>query len=192
MVKVRKVLTHQTRRSFGCRPSLTPKTGASASSTAAARAKRSATPVNGGTPRSPTRITAHVVLQMRIRSARTAQVRARDGFTLRIDLVQHPWVRNGLAQVRQPGHPGHEALDPHAEAAMRKRSILTDIKIPLERLDRQVVLLDAPQQEIVIVDALAAADDLAIPLGRQQVEAEHHVRVLRIGLHVEGLERRRE
>src|SRR3954453_9107022 len=192
MVKVRKVLIPQTRRSFGCCPSLTPKTGASASSTAAARAKRSATPVNGGTPRSPTRITAQVVLQMRIRSARTAQVRARDGFTLGIDLVQHPWVRDGLAQVRQAGHPGHEALDSHAEAAVRKRSILTDIKIPLERLDRQVVRLDALEQQVVIVDALAAADDLAVPFRRQQVEAEHHVRVLGVGLHVEGLERRRE
>src|SRR5436305_14813090 len=185
MVKVRKALIPQTRSSFGCRPSLTPKTGVRASRTAAAMPKRSATPANGGTPRSPTRITAQVVLQMRIRSARAAQVRARDGFTLGIDLVQHPGVRDGLAQVRQPGHPGHEALDAHAEAAVREGPVLADVEVPLEGLDRQVVLLDALQQEIGIMDALAAADDLAVPFGRQQVEAEHHVRVLRVGLHVE-------
>src|SRR5436305_8046417 len=192
MVKVRKVLIHQMRSSFGCRPSRTPKTGASASSTAEAMAKRSATPVNGGMPRSPTRITAQVELQMRMRSDRTTQVRAREGFTLGIDLVQHPRVRDGLAQVRQPGHPGHEALDPHAEAAVREGPVLADVEIPLEGLDRQVVRLNTLQQQIMIVDALAAADDLAVPFGRQQVEAEHHVRVLRVGLHVEGLERRRE
>ena len=48
------------------------------------------------------------------------------------------------------------------------------------------------EQQVVVVDALAAADDLAVALGREHVEAEHHVRVLGIGLHVEGLERRRE
>src|SRR4051812_10162149 len=100
MVKVRKALTAQTRRSFGCRPSLTPKTGASASSTAEARAKRSATPANGGMPRSPTRITAQVVLQIRIRSARTAQVRARDDFT-DLQVVLQIRIRSArTAQVR--------------------------------------------------------------------------------------------
>src|SRR5436305_6649693 len=188
MVKVRKVLIHQMRSSFGRRPSRTPKTGASASSTAEAMAKRSATPVNGGMPRSPTRITAQVVLQMRMRSARTAQVSAREGFTLGIDLVQHPGVRDGLAQVRQPGHPGHEALDPHAEAAVREGAVLADVEVPLEGFDRQVVLADLFEQEVVVVDALAAADDLTVAFGGNEVEPEDQIRVLRVGLHVEGLE----
>ena len=47
---------------------------------------------------------------------------------------------------------------------------------------RQVVLLDALQQQIRIVDALAAADDFAVAFGRQHVHAQRHFRPLRIGL----------
>ena len=63
--------------------------------------------------------------------------------TLRIDLVQHPRVRDRLAQVRQAAHPGDEALEAHAEAAVREGAVLADVEVPLEGLDRQVVLLDA-------------------------------------------------
>src|SRR3954449_7456219 len=166
MQKVRKALTHQMRRSFGTRPSFTPRTRARASSAAEAMAKRSARPVNGGMPRSPTRITAQVVPQMRIMRPRMAQVRARDGFTmdlvgrphgaalavtlriLRIYLVEHPRIGDGLAQVGETRHPGHEALDPHAEAAVREGAVLADVEVPLEGLNRQAVLLDAPQQQV--------------------------------------------
>jgi hypothetical protein len=37
--------------------------------------------------------------------------------------------------------------------------------------------LDTAQQQIVIVDTLAAADDLAMPLGRQDVDAQGAVGV---------------
>ena len=39
----------------------------------------------------------------------------------------------------------------------------------------------------MVVDTLAAADDLAVTLGRQQVERERAARVLGVGLHVERL-----
>ncbi len=81
MAKVSSELAIQRRHSFGLRPSFTPRSGASASSAAEARAKRRATPVNGGMPRSPIRITAQVVLQIRMSPARAAQVRARVDFT---------------------------------------------------------------------------------------------------------------
>src|SRR6185312_4395874 len=199
-MKVQEAFAHQSQRSVRLRPSLTPKTGARASSAAEAMAKRSATPVNGGNPRRPTRMTAQVVPQIRISAARDAQVRNRPGFgvptllggTSGIDLVQHPRIRNGLPQVRQAGHPGHEPLDAHAEAAVGERPVFTDVKIPLERLDGEVVLLDAREQQVVVVNPLAAADDLAVALGRQQVETQHGLRILRVGLHVEGLERCRE
>src|SRR6185312_13907999 len=197
-MKVQEAFAHQSQRSVRLRPSLTPKTGARASSAAEAMAKRSATPVNGGNPRRPTRMTAQVVPQIRISAARDAQVRNRPGFgvptllggTSGIDLVQHPRIRNGLPQVRQAGHPGHEPLDAHAEAAVGERPVFTDVKIPLERLDGEVVLLDAREQQVVVVNPLAAADDLAVALGRQQVETQHVLQFGGVALqHLEVLPR---
>ena len=46
-------------------------------------------------------------------------------------------------------------------------------------------------QQIEIGDALAAADDLAVALRRQDVDAERDFRAVRIRLHVERLHLRR-
>ena len=51
--------------------------------------------------------------------------------------------------------------------------------------------LYALQQQVVIANALRAADDLAITLRRQHVNAERQIRALRIGLHVKRLHLRR-
>ncbi len=51
--------------------------------------------------------------------------------------------------------------------------------------------LDAREQQVVVVDALRPADDLAVALGRQHVHAQRLRRVGGIGLHVERLDRRR-
>ena len=42
------------------------------------------------------------------------------------------------------------ALDAHAEPAMRHRAVAPQVEIPLERFLRQLVLLDALQQQIEI------------------------------------------
>src|SRR4051812_36837091 len=59
-----------------------------------------------------------------------------------VDLIQHARIRDRLPEVRQAAHPGDEALDPHAEAAVREGSVLAHVQVPLEGLDRQVVLAD--------------------------------------------------
>ena len=87
--------------------------------------------------------------------------------------------------------PGDDALDAHAEAAVRHGAVAAQVEVPLERLLRQVVLLDPLQQQIVVVEALAAADDLAVAFGREHVDAERDVGPLGIGLHVERLDRGR-
>ena len=46
--------------------------------------------------------------------------------------------------------------------------------IPVERFARQVVLFQALQQQIQIVDALAAADDFAVAFGRNHIHAQRH------------------
>jgi hypothetical protein len=51
------------------------------------------------------------------------------------------------------------------------------------------VLVDAPRQQFERRHALAAADDLAVALGRQAIARQAEPRVGRIGLHVERLHR---
>src|SRR5947208_79023 len=108
----------------------------------------------------------------------------------RVEPVEGARVGDGLAQVMDAGDPGDEALDPHAEAGVRHRAVLADVEIPAERLQWQTLLLDPAEEKIVIVDALAAADDLAVSLGRQDIDAQGAVRRLRVGLHVERLDGR--
>ena len=50
------------------------------------------------------------------------------------------------------------------------------------------MVLDAGFEEVVIVDALRAADDFAVAFGREHVDAEGLGGVVRVGLHVEGLD----
>ena len=71
------------------------------------------------------------------------------------------------------------------------RAVAAQVEVPLERLLRQLVLLDALQQQVEVVQALAAADDLAVALGRQHVDAQRAIGLVRIRLHVERLHRRR-
>src|SRR5207245_5329744 len=56
---------------------------------------------------------------------------------------------------------------------------------------RELVIANALQQQVVIANALRSADDLAVALGRQHVNAERQLRTLRIRLHVKRLHLRR-
>src|SRR6185503_12164594 len=93
----------------------------------------------------------------------------------RIQPVKHPRIRNRLAHVFELADPRYDALDAHAEAAMRHGAVAAQIEIPLEGLLRQVVFLDPLQQQIEIRQTLAAADDFAVSLGREHVDAERQV-----------------
>ena len=97
----------------------------------------------------------------------------------------------GMASRRCSSPQIHDthALDAHAEAAVRDGAEAAQVEVPLERLLRQAVLLDPLQQQVVVGDALAAADDLAVALRREHVDAERDLRTLRIRLHVERLHR---
>ena len=79
---------------------------------------------------------------------------------LRVDLVEHPRERNAFADVLRPGDPGHRPLDPESEPRVGNGPVLPQVEVPLERFPRQVVLLQAVLEELVVVDALRAADDL--------------------------------
>jgi hypothetical protein len=74
--------------------------------------------------------------------------------------------------VLEAADPADAALDAHAESAVRHGAETAKVEIPLERFLRQVVFLDALQQEVEVVEALAAADDLAVAFRRQDIDAQ--------------------
>src|SRR5204862_28400 len=77
------------------------------------------------------------------------------------------------------------------EAGMGNRAVPAQVDVPLVRLERQVVRPQALEEQPFVVDALPPADDLAVPLGRQNVDAQGNLRPLQVGLHVERLDLRR-
>src|SRR6185437_14948537 len=81
---------------------------------------------------------------------------------LRLDPVDRARERNCLPHVLEAANPAHHPLDSHAEAAVRHAAEAAQIEVPLDRFGRELVLLDALHQQAQVVDALAAADDLAI------------------------------
>ena len=68
---------------------------------------------------------------------------------LRVHAVQHARKWNRLPHVIEGAHPGHHALDAHAEARVRHAAVAAQVEIPLERLARQLVLIDARAQQFV-------------------------------------------
>src|SRR5436190_8474680 len=116
---------------------------------------------------------------------------ARKPVKSRTQSFEHARERDRLADVVQSADPRHAALDAHPEPRVRYGAEAAEVEVPVDRLARQLMLLDARFEPRQIVLALAAADDLAVPLGRENVDAEGEPRVGRIRLHVERLRRER-
>src|SRR4029078_1250445 len=94
------------------------------------------------------------------------------GNCLRVHPVEHARVGDRLPQVFESANPADDALDAHAEAAVRDGAVAAQVEIPLEGFVRRVVLLDALQEQIEVGQTLAAADNLAVTLRREHVDAE--------------------
>ncbi len=115
------------------------------------------------------------------------------GSSLRIDAVEDARVRDRLAQVVQPAQPGSRS----ARCPCRSRSAGTrrsgarrgTTRRPRGAARARRSRCSRCSRES---DALAAADDLAVPLGGDHVHRQRAGRVVRVGLHVERLDRRRE
>ena len=89
--------------------------------------------------------------------------------------------------MMEPANPRHHPLDSHPEARVRHRAVAPEVEVPVERLDRQPVRDDTRPQGLVVVLALAAADNLAVALGCQHVDAQRQLGALGVALHVERL-----
>jgi hypothetical protein len=66
--------------------------------------------------------------------------------------------------VVQFADPSDDALDPHAEPGVRDRAVLAQVEVPVEGFFGELVLLNAAEQQVQVRGALAAANDLAVPL----------------------------
>src|SRR5262249_18362078 len=99
------------------------------------------------------------------------------------EALQHARERDRLAQVVEPADPCDEAFDPHAEAGVRHRAVAAEVEVPLEGFARQLMLGDLSLERREVVLALSAADDLAVSLGREHVDAERDARIRGVGLH---------
>lgn len=69
----------------------------------------------------------------------------------------------------KPADPRYRSLNPDAETRMRDRAIPAQIQIPGIDILRQIVLAEAALKKGRVVNALAAADDLAVTFGSEQV-----------------------
>ena len=68
--------------------------------------------------------------------------------------------------------PGYGSFDAHAEAGVGDAAVLAEVEVPLEGGQREIVFFEAAPEQVVAVDALGAADDLAVALGGEHVDAE--------------------
>src|SRR3989441_9044994 len=91
--------------------------------------------------------------------------------------------------MRNAADPRDRALDPQSESGMDERAVLPQIEIPRIRLLRQPLGPNARPQLLVVVLALAAADDFSVALRRKTVVVQHCPRIGGILLHVKSLHR---
>src|ERR1700723_1308458 len=96
--------------------------------------------------------------------------------TSRIDAIEHPWEGDDFANVLGSAYPGHGAFHAQAKAGVGNAAEAPQVQIPLERFLGQVVSPQALNQGVVVRQALAAADDLAVAFGRNHIEAERKLR----------------
>src|SRR5690606_13485659 len=82
---------------------------------------------------------------------------------------EHARERDHLAQVVTADEPRQQALQPQPEPGVGHGAVPPEVEVPLERLAREAVLGDALLEERQVVDALRAADQLAVALGEDQV-----------------------
>src|SRR5260370_30679656 len=107
---------------------------------------------------------------------------------LRIHAINHAREGDDLANVFGAANPCDGALKAHSEAGMRNAAVAAQVEIPLEGLRGQVVFVEALDQQIVIMDALASADNFAVTFLRDHVKGAGEFRALGVRLHVKGFD----
>src|SRR5947199_706018 len=108
---------------------------------------------------------------------------------LRIHAVNHAREGDDLANVFGAANPGDGTFEAQSETGVRNAAVAPQVEIPLECVFGQAVFAKAPDQHVVVVDTLAAADDFAVTLGSNHVKREGEFGALGIRLHIKGFNR---
>src|SRR5262249_8771707 len=87
----------------------------------------------------------------------------------------------------QPAQPRDAALDPHAEPRVGHGAEASEIQVPVEAPAGETVPGNAPPQRRETLPPLTTADDLAVAVGGEDVDAQREARIGGIRLHVERL-----
>lgn len=89
-------------------------------------------------------------------------------------------------------HPRDGAFDAHAKAGVRNAAVAAKIEIPFEGRLIEVVMFELLFEIFERRGAFAAADDLAVAFGREQVDAERTFGTVFIDFEIKSLDRGRE
>src|SRR2546423_8685744 len=80
----------------------------------------------------------------------------------RVHAINHAREGNHLADVLCAANPGDGAFKAQTKTGMRHAAVAAQIQVPLKGIFREVVFAQALDQQIIIVNALTAADDFAV------------------------------
>src|SRR5690349_8555129 len=73
--------------------------------------------------------------------------------------MHHPRKRDDFADVLEAADPGDGALETEAKAGVDEGAVAAEVEIPVVGIERKPFFLDAPNELVVVVLALRAADD---------------------------------
>ena len=93
--------------------------------------------------------------------------------------MQQTRIGDRLPQVLQAGDPGHEPLDPHAEAAVREGSVAADVEVPAVALLVEPVLLGCAKNLVDsehMLGSLATADNTLTMIGKNTIRMATRMR----------------
>jgi len=94
--------------------------------------------------------------------------------------------------VFDAGHPRGAAFDAHAEAGVGDGAEASEVEVPFEGFLIEVVSLELFDKVIEIRGAFAAADDLAVAFGCEQVDAEGAFGSILVDFEIEAFDGGRE
>src|SRR3979490_152181 len=103
---------------------------------------------------------------------RAGSLRMEGSESLRVHAIYHPGERNDFTDVLSSANPRDRAFQAQSEAGVRNAAVTPEVQIPGERLFREVTFAQPFHEQIVVGNAFAAADDLAVDFGRQHVKSE--------------------
>src|SRR4051794_38351942 len=89
-------------------------------------------------------------------------------------------------------HPGGAALDSHSIAGVRDAAEAAEVEIPFEGFARKIVCFQLFFKVFKRGRAFAAADDLAVAFGSEEVDPKGGLRTVLIHFEIETLDGRRE